>query len=298
MDRGFYFIFATAVVSGFAIFVNKIGVTGIDAGVYTLGKNLVAAVLLFSLVFGIGKFSELKKLKKKEWIRLATIGFFGGSVPFLLFFTGLQMTSAARGAFIHKSMFIYIAILAAFFLREKLGKKILIPACLLLAGNALFLNLPMGLGTGDALILLATLFWAVEITISKHTLRSISPAIVGFGRMFFGAIFLLVYLVITGGLSNSAPLIENWPWLLLTGSILFLYVATFYTGLKTVKAHVAASILLLGSPITTLLSAIFLEGTLSLSHIMGTLLIISGVVSMVYVSNKIPSVRVVHHERT
>lgn len=288
MNRGVYFVLATAVISGFAIFVNKIGVTGIDASVYTLAKNLVAGLLLFSLIIGVKKFKELRALKKGQWIRLATIGLVGGSIPFVLFFTGLQLTTAARGAFIHKSMFIFIAVFAVFFLKEKLSKKILIPAVLLLVGNALFLNLPSGLETGDLLILAATLFWAVEIIISKHTLRAISPSVVGFGRMFFGAIFMLVYLVATGGINQAGSLLANWPWVLITGGILFLYVSTFYTGLKTVKAHVAASVLLLGSPITTLLSVAFLDGSLSMGHLVGTVFIVSGVAVMVYVSERLP----------
>ncbi len=288
MARGVYLVLATAVISGVSIFVNRVGVSGINASVYTWSKNLITALLLFALILFVRKFRELRVLGRRDWLRLAAIGLFGGSIPFLLFFNGLQMTTAARGAFIHKTMFIYVAVLAALLLKERLGKRILIPATLLLAGNAIFLNLPLGLGMGDLLILLATLFWAVEVIISKHTLSTLSPSIVAFGRMFFGAVFLLIFLTATGSIAEAGSLVGHWPWVLLTSGFLFLYVITFYTGLQTVKAHVATSILLLGSPITTLLSATLMNGTILPGHILGTAFLISGVVTMVFLSGRIP----------
>jgi len=49
------------------------------------------------------------------------IAIVGGSLPFLLFFTGLSLASAPSAAFIHKTLFIWVAFLAVPFLGERLG---------------------------------------------------------------------------------------------------------------------------------------------------------------------------------
>ena len=284
MKKGLLLVFLTAIISGFAIFINKFGVAGINSSIFAFSKNLVVALLLFSLLLLYKKKDELKKLSRRQWASLAAVGLIGGSVPFLLFFKGLQMTSSATGAFIHKTMFIYIAILAVIFLKEKLNKTIFVAAALLLAGNFLLLGIStFSVDTGTALILLATLFWAVENVISKHLLKNLSGNTVAFGRMFFGSLFILIFLIATG----QAPLLtaitqKQLLWILLSSAILLGYVTTWYNGLKNVRVSVAASVLLLGSPITTLLSFAFAGEVLLLQEVIGILLIASGVFVAVY----------------
>src|SRR3990172_755192 len=112
-SKGMLLVFATAIISGFAIFINSYGVKSFDPYLYTFLKNLVVALFLVGLLLGLKEFKQLKKLKKKDWLLLAIIGLIGGSIPFLLFFKGLSLTTAASGSFVHKTMFIYVAILAA-----------------------------------------------------------------------------------------------------------------------------------------------------------------------------------------
>src|SRR4030042_6569470 len=139
-SKGILLVFATAVISGFAIFLNSFGVKSFDPYLYTFLKNLVAALFLVGLLLGVKEFSELKRLKKKDWLLLAIIGLVGGSIPFLLFFKGLSMTAAASGSFFHKTMFIYVAVLAAVFLREKIPNRLFVAGALLLMGNLYFLR--------------------------------------------------------------------------------------------------------------------------------------------------------------
>jgi drug/metabolite transporter (DMT)-like permease len=116
---------------------------------------------------------KIKSIKKREWILLALIGLIGGSIPFLLFLKGLKITSSDEGSFIHKTMFLRVAILATLFLKEKIDRKFLFGALILLFANALLLKkfsfLP---DRGDLLILIATIFWAIENTLSKYLLST------------------------------------------------------------------------------------------------------------------------------
>lgn len=279
MNKGLSLVFLTAVISGFSIFLNKFGVEGINPYVFTFSKNLIVFLFLFSVIVFFRKFDQLKKLPAKQWLKLAVIGLLGGSIPFLLFFKGLSMASGATSAFIHKTMFVYVMFLAAIFLKEKINKKVLAGAAILLLGNFLLLKMNnFAFNIGDFLILVATLFWAVENTISKYVLKTLNSTIVAFGRMFFGSIFILIFLIFSGNINSVATLTAGQMlWVIITSALLFFYVFTWYSGLKHVKVSIATSVLLLGSPITTLLSFIFLDSAVSLSQLVGVLLIPVGV---------------------
>ena len=278
-SKGIILVFGTAIISGFAIFLNSFGVKGFDPYLYTFLKNAVVTLLLVSLLLGVKDFSSLKKLKKKDWFLLAIIGLVGGSIPFLLFFKGLSMTAAASGSFIHKTMFIYVAILAAVFLKEKIPNRLFIAGALLMMGNLYFLKfLPVSFQVGDLLVLTAALFWAVENVISKQALKTLSPSIVAFGRMGIGSGFIAAFLLFTGGFSAIPTLTAlHWQWVLISGIILFGYVNTWYTGLKYIKVSTATIILLLGSPITLLLSFIFQGQGFSVHQVIGAGLLVFGV---------------------
>ncbi len=280
MDRksALLLVFSTAIISGISIYMNKFAVSGINSTIFTFSKNITVALFLFSLIFFTTKFKEFSLLKKKDWLKLMLIGLIGGSIPFILFFKGLQLTSGASASLIHKTMFLFVIILAVMFLKEKLNKKVILATILLMIGNYLLLRPSWSFGIGDLLVLTATLFWAVENTLSKYVLKELSGNLVAFGRMFFGSLFILIYLVSI----NKASLITTLTsaqvsWIFVTSGFLFMYVFTWYNGLKHVNASLATAILLLGSPITTLLR--FATGTpITLAQASGTLFLLTGVI--------------------
>jgi drug/metabolite transporter (DMT)-like permease len=235
--------------------------------------------LLLAVIFTAKEKIRLKTLHKKHWLQLILIGLVGGSIPFLLFFKGLSLTSAAQGSFIQKTMFIYAAILAAIFLKEKISKEFLFGAALLIAGNALLLkNLTLAFGRGDLLILIAAFLWATENVISKHTLKELDGKTVAWGRMFFGSLFIFLFLGYIGQISLLTAInLKQLSWILLTSALLFSYVITWYNGLKTIPVSTATAVLMLGSPITTLLSLIS-GGDVSAREIIAGLVIIFGII--------------------
>lgn len=279
MKKGYSLIFLTAIISGFSIFINRFGVKAMNPYVFTWLKNSVVVIFLTGLLLALRLIPKLKKLNKRQWFLLIIIGLTGGSIPFLLFFKGLSLTSAVMGSFWHKTMFLYVAVLAAIFLKEKINKKFFLGSAVLLLGNFLFLKgLSFSTGWGDVLVLSAALFWAVENIISKYALKELSAKTVAWGRMFFGSLFIFIFLLFTGqarllsGISFSQI-----SWVIVTSIILFGYVLTWYEGLKHVPVSKATVILLLGSPITTLLSFIWTK-QLNLQGILASFLVVFGIV--------------------
>jgi len=283
LHKGINLALLTAFISGFANFINKYGLELWDnSSVYTTAKNIVAAVLLTVTVLAVRNFPEIGRLTRKQRAQLVAIGFIGGSIPFLLFFRALTIIPALEASFIHKTLFIWVALLAYPFLKERLSLMQLAALGLLL------LSVYLGgapqtftFGAGSLLALGATLLWAVENVFAKRILQDVSAAVVGWARMFFGSLFLLAYLAVTGNITQLIPATLPQAGITLgVGVILFGYVISWYAALKHAPATVVSSVLVLATPITALLNGLFIQHAfpapilLSLAVMIGALLIL------------------------
>jgi len=250
---------ATAAISGVSIYVNAVAVRSVpDPAVYTTLKNGIAAALLIALAAATVRPAQVRSIPARGWAGLAVIGVIGGSVPFILFFTGLAEASAPSAAFIHKTLFVWVALLAVPLLGERLGLAQLAALATLLVGQALILT-PSGMtwGTGETLIGAATLLWAAETILARRLLRSIPPAVVGAARLGFGLLVLVSFLAWTGGLAGIAALQPaQWAWVVATGVLLGGYVGTWFAALRRAPASLVTAILVLGAPVTAALQSV------------------------------------------
>lgn len=272
------FIASAVIISGLSNFLNKFGLEalGRNSYQYTTLKNIAAALVLsLVLLARPGIVLKLKAIKKADWAKLLLIGVIGGSIPFLLYFQGLSLTSAVSASFIHKTLFIWVGILAWPILKEQATKWQLIAFVALIGGNLIFDGFRfMNFGYPELLIFGAVLFWAVENIIAKKILKNIDSSILAWGRMFFGAIILIGYLAMTGNMSGLfAASLSQWGWVLLVGALLAGYNLSWYGALQRLPATVTASALVLASPITALLSAIFVTHTWTIARTEGLLII-------------------------
>ncbi len=257
MVLGVSLALATALISGAAVFINGQAVRAFpDATLFTTLKNAVAAVVLLAAAGAAGGLP--RGLGSRRWLGLVTLGLVGGSIPFLLFFNGLAAATAPAAAVIHKTLFIWVALLAVLFLRERIGPWAIGALGLLLVAQ-LMIQPPAGVawGGGESLIAMATAFWAVETVLARRLLGSVPSLTAGAARMGFGLVVLVGYLAFSGRLGLISTLsAAQWAWVLGTGVLLAGYVATWYGALKRAPATVVTAVLTLGAPITALLQAI------------------------------------------
>lgn len=262
--KGIAFALATALISGVAIFVNSYAVKEItDAAVFTTLKNGIAALALLGVAVLATRGRRELPVGARTWSGMTLVGIFGGGVAFLLFFSGLAMASAPSAAFIHKTLFVWVAMLAVPFLGERLG-LIQIGALAALLGSQLLITPPSGVtwGMGETLIAAATLIWAVEVVLAKRLLARVDPLVLGVGRLGIGLIVLIGYVGVTGKLGALLALdATQWVWVVGTGALLAGYVGTWFAALRFAPASVVTSVLVLGAPITATLASIA-NGTL------------------------------------
>lgn len=263
--------FVTACISGVAVYLNSFAVAAFpDATVYTTVKNgVAAAVLLGALaVVAAGRRPEQQDAPKAgsrraspaERAGLLVVAVVGGSVPFVLFFEGLARAAATEAAFIHKTLVVWVALLAVVFLRERLGRWHVAAIVLLVAGQAVAAGdlLAIRLGDGELMIFTATLLWAVEFVVAKRLLRTFGSLTVGGARLGFGLVVLAAWLAVTGRadevLGLSGP---QWAWALLTGAILAGFVTSWFAALARAQAVDVTAVLVFAAVITAALEGAF-----------------------------------------
>jgi drug/metabolite transporter (DMT)-like permease len=278
-----------ACISGLSIWLNAFAVKQVpDAAVYTTLKNGIAAAVLLVVASRLVRRSDVRRIDRSGWAGLAVIGVIGGGIAFLLFFTGLAMASAPTAAFIQKTMFVWVALLAVPFLGERLGFVQIGALGVLFIGQALVVP-PQGIvwGPGETLILIATLLWTAEVVIVRRVLCRISTPIVAVGRLSIGLIVLVGYVVSTdrvGGILALGP--AAWGWILLTGVILAGYVGAWFGALHRAPATVVTSVLVGGAVITGGLQALSRGGPPTMDVVVGYALIAVAVGSIAIVAGR------------
>jgi len=280
---GVLLILATAFISGLSTFVNAYAVHGINSNAFVTIRNVVVAAAFLPVALFATRSLRAPALRPVDWGRLVVIGLIGGAIPFLLFFYGLQLATAAGGAatasFGYRTLFLWATIFGVVYLRERFHWRVALGAALLLGGSLLMLSLTSPIWTnGTAYVLAATVMWAAEYTISKRTLRDLPSATVVLGRMGFGSMFLVGYLAFTTQWTQVAQFTgSQWEWVGISAAFLIAFVACFYPGLKRVDLGVASSALVLGFPVTWILSVLVQGSAFTLVQAAGVLAVVAGV---------------------
>lgn len=280
---------STALISGTSNFLNKVGVTAVkDPIVYTTLKNSLVAIFLIGIIIVLKKWKEIIMLDKQQILKLIIIGIVGGSIPFALFFTGLTQTSALNASLIHKTLFIWVALLAIPFLKERIGLGAWFGVIVIFIAN-LFVGGFIGFkfNSGELMILIATLFWAVENIIAKKVLKDVSSLTVAGSRMILGSILLFFLVLWRSDMSviynlNAAQL----GWTFLTSVTLLGYVLTWYEALKYARATYVATLLVPATLVTNILSAVFITHTMAWQQVVAGGLYVIGAGLIIFFMQK------------
>jgi drug/metabolite transporter (DMT)-like permease len=284
-----------AVISGISIPANKLFIVNLDPTVFTAIRAVIIGTIFFFISLYQSKF-DLKNFKKVSWKYLFAIAIIGGVFAFLLFFNGLKLTTAGRGAFLHKTLPLYTVILAFFFLKEKITKKMIYALAIMFIGIiALYFSqinpaeLWMNPSLGDLLIIGATFLWAIENIIArKAMIKGETNYIVSFARMFFGGLILFGFVLLFGKFNVLLTLsIEQWTNILISTGLLFGYVFFWYWSIKKINVSKATTLLLLSPVVSLILGILMFSEPLPLFQLIGSALILVGAYFVVGVKSEV-----------
>jgi drug/metabolite transporter (DMT)-like permease len=163
----------------------------------TLFRYSIALLFLSCLLFHY-KVSSLK-IKKRDIVKLASLGLFGIVGYHYFFFVSLKFTAVANTAIINSLCPLLTAVFATIFLHERLrpinyfGVFIAFIGVIILLTNGsisvLFERQPI---KGDLLMMLASLNWVIYTLLVKTLTDSYSGFTLTFYSMLFGVLFLSV----------------------------------------------------------------------------------------------------------
>jgi drug/metabolite transporter (DMT)-like permease len=283
---GLVLAFIAACISGVAIFVNAEYVGQVeDATVYTTGKNAIAAAVLLAILFATNaRRSEAPRepIPAPKRAGLIALGAIGGSVPFILFFEGLQRSgSPVQAGFIHKTLIVWVTLLALPILHERLTRLHGAAIALLLVGQASLVDElgSLQLDAGGIMVLAATLLWSIEFVLAKHLLGSFRSPVVAAARLGIGLVFLGAYVLATGRADEFALLTsEQWTWMIVTGVILAAFVASWFAALSRAQAVDVTAMLVFGQVVTSTLTSV-IAGASIRADLLGLGLITIGVIA-------------------
>ena len=292
IKKGLYLALATAAFSGVANFVNQFTVRYIgDALVFTTIKNSLVALLIISVLIIFKKLSEIKRLNLKDIGLLLSIGVIGGSLPFYLFFSALAQIPAINASLIHKSLVIWVALLAVPFLKERFSKLQLLAIMTVFGANLVVGGFKgFAFNRPEFFVLAATILWSIENVIAKIPLRRVDPDIVIASRMGIGSAILVMTVVILGKgqmLFSLKP--DQFALTFLTTLLLFGYVSTWYRALRLTPITLVATVLTLATLVTNGLSAVFITHKLTPDQITQFILLIAGSALFINAIAKFPS---------
>ena len=230
---------------------------------------------------------EKDPLTGREWGLVILLGFLGVPFHHLVQSTGLKTAQAATSAWIISSMPVFIAILGALFLGEKMDRRRWIGLAVAAMGALLVVTrgdpgrlLFSDPGSfGDLLVLLSALNWAVFSVVSRNFLRRHRPAPMMLKVMSVGWLMTTLPFLCKGGWESLAGLdLAGFAAVVFLGVFCSgLAYVFWYDALKILPASQAGVLMYLNPAAATLVAVFGLGEPLTAAMISGAVLITIGV---------------------
>ncbi|HEX8997500.1 MAG TPA: DMT family transporter [Ktedonobacterales bacterium] len=287
---GYTFAVLNAIISGFAIYINSIGVKLFHSStLYTTLKNAVVGLALLIPFFFIQRNREqLRRLTGKQWTLLGLIALTGGSISYALSFRGMQITTPVTSALVDHTQFLMVGLLAALFLRERFGPAVWLALAVLFVGLTLGIQVnQVRLDAGLPYLIAGTLLTAIDFVIIKYALRDVETWTVMLFKMAVGAVILAAITASTGAFAEMGALsTTQWGFVLVTGLILLAFTITAIMGLRHASATGVTAISAASPIITTLLVVAFQHARVAPVRLLGLGLILVAAIVIVIIAQR------------
>jgi transporter family protein len=131
-----FWALASAVFAALTAILAKIGVEGVSSNLATLVRTVVILAFAALIVTVAGEWRAPGEIGRRSWLFLVLSGLATGA-SWLCYFRALKIGEAAKVAPIDKLSVVFVAIIAAIFLGEKLSPTNWLGVALIAAGAIL-----------------------------------------------------------------------------------------------------------------------------------------------------------------
>jgi drug/metabolite transporter (DMT)-like permease len=265
----------------------------LQLGAITLGTGFMG-LLIF--LIASGRVKKIFELSRRDTLISLGLGVFGFFLYQILTFSALARIPASMNAVLVSNNVVFIVLLAALTLKERVKPLSIIGIILAICGVVL-VTFNKGFSIGDgaggidllgcAFSLLAALSTALYSVIGKRVLESNDPLIVAALAMFSGAVLLTILTAVTVGFSDV--LLAGWPTILLMVflglTMISIAYPLWFVCLKKFPASQISIYIYLTPVFAVILSLIILHERFSWLFWVGGALILGGII----IANKFAS---------
>jgi len=282
-------LFLTAVFWGGTFIAGRVVAKDVGPFAASFLRFAIASVFLLFITWRVDR--KLPALKRAQIIPVILLGMTGVFAYNVLFFKGLKIIEAGRASLIIANNPIFITLFASYFFKEKLNPiKVtgiiisVIGAIIVISrGNPIEL-LNGNVGWGELYIFCCVLTWVAYTLIGKAIMTELSPIVSVSYSSAVGAVALFVPAYFEGMMRDLVHYsTADWFGIFYLGFFgTVLGFVWYYQGIKII-GPMKASQFLNFVPISAVLLAFFMLGeSITLSLLVGTIFVISGV----YLTNR------------
>jgi drug/metabolite transporter (DMT)-like permease len=262
-----------------------------DVGPFSAAFFRFAIASSFLILFVWRIDGKLLLPKKRQMVPVILLGLTGVFTYNVFFFKGLKLINAGRASIIIANNPIFIAILSAYFFKEKLNLIKVVGIIISVTGAIIVISkgnlneiLQGNIGRGEIYIFCCVLSWVVYSLIGKVVMDDLSPISSVFYSCVIGTFFLFFPAYFEGILNNF----HHYPIMAWTGIFYLGIFGTvvgfvwYYEGIKRI-GPTKASLFINFVPVSAVILAfMILDEPITLSLFIGTILVCAGV----YLTNK------------
>lgn len=269
------------------LFAKQLGTVLSPLSLVFLSEILTGMFVLLSFgVFPLWK--QLRKVKRHQLLALLLLGLLNGALAPLLWFTGLQLTTAVNAELFARNEMLCLVLFAVIFLGERLRPGQIVAGSAILFGILLValhgFSEGIAFSLGDVLILTATTVFAVGSIVFKKFLHRVPTELIIVARAttavatFF---FLSPFIEHTFIKDLHAFPLALFPALIGFGFVSrFLNLFAFYVTIERLPVTFASLCMTMGIVVGIAFAALFLGESIEWYHLLGGSFITGGVIGM------------------
>ena len=274
----------TAVFWGGTFIAGRIVARNVDPFSAAFLRFAIASVLLLLLTFKVE--GRLPAVKTAQIIPVIALGMTGVFAYNVLFFKGLKIINASRAALIVAMIPILIALLSSYFFKEKLTLIKITGIVISVTGAVIVISrgnpieiLDGNLGLGELCIFCCVLSWVAYSLIGKAMMTDLSPLVLVAYSSVVGAFALFVPAYFNGVIRNLTHYsMKDWLGIFYLGFFgTVLGFVWYYQGIKKIGPTKAGLFINFVPASAVLLAFFILAEPITLSLLIGTILVTSGV---------------------
>jgi drug/metabolite transporter (DMT)-like permease len=286
---GLISVFLAVFIWGATYVVTKIGLGSMGPNTLGFYRGFLGSLFLISIIAIQGQLTQFIEVFKKNWKTFALLGFVGITLSMIVQNTALTLTTAGLFSIILATMSpLFIALISIIFLKEKATRNKIIALILGLIGVSVILinrELFTNIGgfksiLGQLLSLATAAVWAIYSVQNKKFSKNISAIFLTTGAYLCGTLFLApVSIIFENPLVFLNFNLSSWIVISFLGFIsagLAFFLWAF--GFTKIEASKAGMFMYLIPVVSLVLGWLLLRETLSFQAILGTAIILSGVV--------------------